>query len=134
MPELNYLAIVVAAVAVFVVSTGWYIVFGRQYAELRGLEPGAAAASQTPPPPKIAGELVRSLVVATVVAGLATLLGITDWTGAVQLGLALWVGFPVVLLAGSVMWDQVPWKLATIHAGDWLLKLLVISVIVGVWR
>jgi hypothetical protein len=28
----------------------------------------------------------------------------------------------------------VPWKLTTIHAGDWLVKLVVVAVIVGVWR
>jgi hypothetical protein len=31
------------------------------------------------------------------------------------------------------MWEKVPPKLAAIHAGDWLLKLLVIAVIVSVW-
>jgi hypothetical protein len=46
-------------------------------------------------------ELVRSLVVASVVAGLAELLDIADWTGAVQLGFALWIGFPVVLWTGG---------------------------------
>jgi hypothetical protein len=46
----------------------------------------------------------------------------------------LWVGFPFVLLSGSVLWDNVDWRLATIHAGDWLLKLLVISLIVGLFR
>ena len=49
-------------------------------------------------------------------------------------GLALWIGFPVVLLAGSVFHENVPWKLAALHAGDWLVKLLVIAVIVGVWH
>ncbi|MGH7316977.1 MAG: DUF1761 domain-containing protein [Candidatus Rokuibacteriota bacterium] len=51
-----------------------------------------------------------------------------------QLGLGLWIGFPVVLLTGSVVWENVPPKLAAIHSGDWLLKFLVIAVIVSVWR
>ncbi len=77
-------------------------------------------------------ELARSLVVAAVLAGLAV--GVAGWAGAVELGLALWIGFPVVLLIGSVIHENVPWKLAAIHAGDWLAKLVVIAVIVGVWR
>jgi hypothetical protein len=36
--------------------------------------------------------------------------------------------------AGSVIWENVARKRATIHAGDWLLKILVIAVIVSVWR
>lgn len=66
-------------------------------------------------------------------AGLAAELDITDWIGALTLGLALWVGFPVVLWAGAIMWEKVPWRLAAIHAGDWLRKVLVIAVIVSVW-
>jgi hypothetical protein len=59
---------------------------------------------------------------------------ITTWTGALGLGPATWIGFPVVLLAGSVQWENVPWRLAAIHAGDWLVKLLLVSCIVSLWR
>jgi hypothetical protein len=39
-----------------------------------------------------------------------------------------------MLLTGSVIHENVPWQLAIIHAGDWLLKLLIIGVVVGAWR
>lgn len=68
------------------------------------------------------------------VAGLVARLDLGNWTGAVVLGLALWIAFPVVLLAGSVFHESVRWRLAAIHAGDWLVKLLVIAVIVRFWR
>lgn len=45
----------------------------------------------------------------------------------------LWAGFPFVLLSGSVIWDRVPPVTAGLHAGDWLLRLVVTSVIVGLW-
>jgi hypothetical protein len=63
-------------------------------------------------------ELVRSAIVATVLAGFASLIDIDDWSGAVWLGLSVWVGFAVVPLVGSVVWDKVPSRLAAIHAGD----------------
>jgi hypothetical protein len=31
------------------------------------------------------------------------------------------------------MWEKVPWRLAATHAGDWLVKVLAVAVIVGVW-
>ena len=131
MPDLNWLAIIVAAVAVFAVSTVYYIVFtGR----LKELSAAYADAEGSPPPGKVVAEIVRSLVVGAVVAGLVSVIGITDLGGAVQLALALWIGFPVVLLTGSVLWEKVPPMLAAIHAGDWLLKLLIIAVIVTLWR
>jgi hypothetical protein len=33
-----------------------------------------------------------------------------------------------------VIWDDVPPRLAVIHAGDWLLKLVLIAAIVGSWQ
>jgi len=45
----------------------------------------------------------------------------------------LWLAFPVILLLGSVVHENVPWQLAALHAGDWLVKLLVVSLIVGIW-
>ena len=125
----NILALVVATVAAFLASGGWYAVFGNQ---LKALSKGVEVSR--PPALQAAVELLRNLVVAAVVAGLVARLGLGNWTGAVLLGLALWIAFPVVLLAGSVFHENVPWRLGAIHAGDWLVKLLVIAVIVGFWR
>ena len=49
------------------------------------------------------------------------------------LGAALWIAFPVILLIGSVIWENVPAKLAITHAGDWRPKLLTITIIVTLW-
>ena len=130
MIHLNYLAIAVAAIAVFVFAAVYYIVLSRRLAQL-----GSGAAANPAPMPLVMGlELFKSFVVAAVIAGLVRLVGITDVGGAVKLGLVLWIAFPVVLLAGSVVHENVPWRLAAIHSGDWLPKLLIISVIVSVWR
>ena len=53
--------------------------------------------------------------------------------GAVHFGVFLWIGFPVILLTGSVLWENVLWKVAAIYAGDWLVKMLVIPLIVSAW-
>jgi hypothetical protein len=86
------------------------------------------------PPWKVAVELSRGLLVAGVVAGLASAAGIDGWTGGLLLGLALWIGFPIVLWIGAVMHEGTSWKVATIHAGDWLVKLLAVAVIVARWQ
>lgn len=129
--EINYLAIGVAVVVAFVASTAWYTVFGAERDRLLGT---AGAASERPPVWMMLVELVRSFVVAYVLAVLFGLAGVAGFFGAVGIGLMMWVGFPVVLLVGSVIWDRVPFKLAAIHAGDWLVKLLLMAIIVGIWR
>jgi hypothetical protein len=130
MIELHYLAIAAAAIAVFVFAAVYYSVLAGYGARWSA----AWAESSGTPPWLILVELIKALVVASVIAGLVGLLGITDVAGALVLGLVLWIAFPVVLLIGSVTHENVPWQLAAIHAGDWLVKLLVIAVIVTIWR
>ena len=128
---INYFALVVAVIAAFVVSSVWYspLLFGKQFIELSGVGPSAG-----PNVWKIAGELVRNLILAYVLGRFVVLLEVVDWKGALSLGVWLWIGFPVLLLSGSVVWQNVPWTLAAIHAGDWLVKILLIAVILGAWR
>jgi len=74
------------------------------------------------------------VVVAYVLARFIERLGVVDWQSAVRLGFWLWVAFHAVGMAGAVMWDDMPWMLAAIHAADWLVKLLLMAVILAVWR
>jgi hypothetical protein len=128
MIKVNTLAVVAAAVAAFVAGALYYTVFSKQLSQLSTSEVSRSPVST------MLVELVRSLVLAAVVAGLSARLGIVSWRGAVLFALVVWIGFPVVLLAGSVFHENVPFRLAALHAGDWLVKLLVIAVIVGVWH
>jgi hypothetical protein len=76
-------------------------------------------------------EFARSAAVATAVAVLARRTGVADRGSAARLAAGLWVAFPVVLLSGSVVHEKVPWQQAAIHGGDWLLKLMLVSTVVG---
>ena len=130
MEDLNDVAIVVAGAAAFVFAAVYYTLLARQRAEVST----AAADESRPPPWLMALEFVKAVVVAAVVAALVDLADITSLAGSVGLALGLWVAFPLVLLIGSVTQEGVPVKLAAIHAGDWLAKLLIVAVIVTVWR
>jgi Protein of unknown function (DUF1761) len=131
MTRINYLALALAVVAAFIASSLWYspLVFGKAFLALSGVAPTAG-----PDPVRIACELVRTFALAYVIGRLFVLVRIPDWKSALSLGLLLWVGFPVVLLTGSMLWQDVPWRLAAIHSGDWLVKMLLIALILGMWR
>ena len=132
MQGMNPLAIIVTTVAAFVFSSVWYIVFGKARMKLLGNDQSATADMRKVPISQKLFEAFRSLVVVLVVAHLLSLAGISGWRDAAQLG--LWLGvFPVMILAGAVLWDKRPWKLAAIHGGDWLLKILLVAVMLGVW-
>ena len=135
MSEINFWSVGLAAVAGFVAAFGYYAALGGQLvavgsAAVRG---GAAVDDRQAAWVPIF-ELIKHLLLAAVVAGLVVAIDIATWSDALVLGLALWVGFPVVLLAGSVVHEKVPWRLAAIHAGDWFAKLLIVALIVAVWR
>jgi hypothetical protein len=125
----NLLAVVVSAVVAFVVSGAYYAALGSRLATL---SPAYAGPRRSAPVTAVV-ELVRGGVVAAATAWLVAGLGISGLGHAVGLALVLWVAFPAVLLSGSVFHERVPAPLAVIHAGDWLLKLVLVTAVVTVW-
>jgi hypothetical protein len=130
MIRINYFAIALLVVVAFIASSVWYsaLMFGREFTELSGV-----SASAHPNWLKIVCELIRTFVLAYVITRLVLLLNVANSKDALRLGIWLWIGFPVILLTGSILWQNVPWMLAAIHAGDWLIKILLFTGIVGWW-
>lgn len=131
MSGINILAVVVAALAAFVASAVWYIVFGKELAKVSA---AFAKGLQKRQPWKMLVVIAQSLIIALVLAYLLGLVGKLDWLGALGLGILLWIGLAAMQWVWSILWENVPLKMAAIHAGDWLVKLVFIAVIVGVWR
>lgn len=133
MLDINYLAVIAAALAAFIVSSVWYIFFSPASVQPDG--PVSDAASEMNMPRwKMLAEFGRSLIVAFVLARFIVLLDVSGWLEALQVGAWVWLGFPTMILLGSVLWENVPWKTAVTHIGDWLVKLLVMALILGLWR
>ena len=127
MPDVDLIAILIGTVAAFALGGAYYAVLGDQLVEV---SPAAASSAQAGPG-ELVIEVLRCLVLVTVVAGLAAEATIDDPGSGVLFGLALWVGFPLVLWVGAVVHERTPVKLAAIHGGDWLLKLLVVGALVA---
>jgi hypothetical protein len=117
------LPVLAATVAAFAIGGAYYSVFGSRLGEAGEM-----------PPWKFAAEVLRCLVLAAVVAVLATQADVDELAAGLLLGLVLWVGFPLVLLTGAVIHEGVRVAVAAIHAGDWLAKLLIVAAIVSVWQ
>lgn len=122
------LPVLAAAIAAFLLSGIYYGLLGAQLVKLSA----AYAGAQPSPARTVAVELVRNLVLATM---LDWLVRNTDLRldAALLLALALWAAFPLVLLTGSVFHEHVPARLAAIHAGDWLLKLILVTAVLTIW-
>src|SRR5438309_3854329 len=105
MVQVSYPAVLVAAIAVFVLGWLWYspLLFYKPWMRLRGMDPVAAMAGAKMPAGKLLLELVRCLGLAYVIAGFVALLAVGSWLAAVHFGLALWRGRRVLVLTGSVV-------------------------------
>ncbi len=130
MIEIDFWPLAVAVVAAFVASAVWYILFAKERARLSP----AARASGRPQPKLLAAELAKNIILVCCIAYFVQALRITGPADALHVALAFWVAFPVLILMSSVMYEKVPSKLAAIHAGDWLIKLVLIVEILALWR
>jgi len=132
MGKTNYGAVVVAALAAFVMSSLYYspLLLGNVW---RAVDP-VATAGVTPSILKTVGELSRTIIITLVIARLMALIGGRDWRSAVRLALWLWLGFSGMMWVGAIMWEQTPWQIAATHSGDWLVKSVLIASILSVWR
>jgi len=115
----------------FVIGGLWYspLLFGRAYLTLRGLDPTANVAM---PVGEVVGEFGRWLLITIVLAVLMPRVGIDTVSTAVLFGLTIWV-ITYAALAGSVLHEGYPWRVYALHAGDGLVKLVMITVILGLW-
>ena len=130
--NINYAAVIVAGIVAFIASAIWYVVFGKELAKV-----SAAFAEQRqerPAPWKMGVVIAQSIVIALVLAYIIGRSGANDVLGALWIGFVLWLGLAAMQWVGSMLWEKVPLKMALIHGGDWLVKMLLISLIVGIWR
>lgn len=118
------IGVIVAVICSFLASSLWYspALFGNEFFALSGV-----VASSQPDPAKVAGEILRNVILALAILWLLTRQRPTRFRSVLVLAGILWIGFPVMLLSGSVMWQNVPPELAIIHCGDWLIKILLMT-------
>ena len=126
MTKSKAMGIILAAVCAFAASSLWYspFLFGRQFLALSGV-----TSSPTPDGSKIAAEILRNLLLASVICWLLVRQETNRLRAPLDLAAMLWLGFPFTLLSGSVLWQNVPPELALIHSGDWLIKILLMTLI-----
>lgn len=124
LPSTVWWAVPAAAVAAFVVGAVWNspLLFGPARERLAGLPPQAKINPAQP-----VAELARCLILSASIAALIIIVGPRDVPTALGLGFFIWLGFQATLLTGGVIWEKMPPPLFAIHAGDALVKMLLVS-------
>ncbi len=133
----NYVAVVVATIAAFVIGWAWYspLLFVKPWLRAQGKDPHMAMSSGMKMPyQSMLIEFFATLVLAYVLARLSVLLGITSWDAAVEFAVWIWLGFYAAANVGRVLWEGSNWTLYAINTGRWLVTLVVMSLILGLWH
>ena len=132
---MNYLAVLVAGVAVFVLGALWYMpLFGKAWREARGITEQMAAEGQKDMGKTLAVIAVCNLVMAWAVAVVANYMHLYSWMHGVKLGLLFWAGFALTMGLIETMTSRRKMAGFLIDTGYWLVSLLVIGVIVSLWH
>ena len=130
MIPVNYLAVIAATVASFVVGMLWYgPLFGKTWQKLSGFK----KKGHLSPAKSMSIGFVLGLVNAYVLALFASLLQITTLPGALALAFWLWLGFGMPMAAGAWIWEGKPFKLFFINAMHNIISLAIMACIVSLW-
>ncbi len=134
--DLNWLAVIVAAVIYFALGAAWYspALLGKPWMRSVGWDP------EQPPPPMTplgyAGPLVAYLVVAIAVGMLAAASGSDSVGEGIVLGIVTGIGVVGAVLYPTALFDPQKTNRTTwfwVTAGYHFLGLLITSVLVSIW-
>ncbi len=128
----NYLAVLVAALANYIIGAVWYsVLFSKSWKRLQGLsEMKVSAASVIL---GIVGALVMSYVLDHALIFASAYMGTSGVGAGLIVGALNWLGFIAPVTIGVVTYEKKPFALWLLNNGYWLLSLLVMGVILAVW-
>ena len=132
--DVNYLAVLAAAVAYWLLGALWYspFLFARPWAA--GANISLPEAGERPPMVLFVTSFIAFFVAALAMAFLAGASGSDTLGEALLLGLITGVGFAVTVLLVTQAYEQRPAVVWIINAGYNLLGFLLTAVIVSLWR
>ncbi len=129
--DLNWLAVIVAAVAWFAFSAIWYSVppLSSAWTRAAKVTPGDGTALVTLLIPTFIGYLVTTIVIAL----LAKAIGATEWMDGLSLGVVLGVGFGVIGAPVVQIYEQKGGSYWLINGLNAIIAYSIVAIIVSVW-
>lgn len=127
--EMNYLAILVAALAGFIFGAVYYGLVSKPWMRAGRIDPVQAR----PGPALLAITFISELIMAFVLAGLIAHLGpgaVTVQNGIVS-GFFVWLGFMVTTMAVNHRYQAYGWDLTLIDGAHWLGVAVVMGAVIG---
>ena len=130
--QLNYWAIVVAVVAVWLIGGIWFApgVFGKTWMKAVGIGKKEMRGSAGKHILWVVFQLLTAFVLAVVLAKF----GAKNVQGALCGAFWVWLGFAVPLLVNAMLWGKLKFKGFLVQAGFVLVSYSVIALLVSLWQ
>ncbi len=131
----NYIAVLVAAVAAHLLGFLWYgPLFGKKWMQLMKLtDKDKEKAKHKGMATAMVGSFIGNVVMGGVLAFLIDLAGVSLANG-LMLGFLTWLGFLATEKMGMVFWENKSWSLYVLQTAHHLVSLLLIGAILGAWK
>lgn len=128
--DLNWLAVIVATLAYFVIGYLWYadFAFGKQYRAAIGQGDDAA-----PDPVAIVVNLLAWFVAAVALGLVAKAIGADSWSDGLVLGLVAGVGFVFTHQLSDILYAKRPQSLLWVSGAYSIIGFAVMGIILGSW-
>lgn len=135
--QINYLAVLVAAVATFAIGALWYspLVLGKAWMEAHRYSPEELERMRKTAARAYFLSLLCYLLMALVFSVLVSLTGASTALSGLWLGFLIWLGFVATTgLTGHLFGPERPIAVWLIDAGYQLVYLLLMGVLLALWR
>jgi hypothetical protein len=131
-PNVNYLAVIVAAIVNYIIATVWYAaLFKKVWQKLSGI------ADMKPSPLNVILSFIGSLVLSyilyhSIVFGNAYF-KISGIGGGIMGGFFGWLGYIAPVTLFTKLYEKKPWGLWLLDNAFWLISLLIMGIILSSW-
>jgi hypothetical protein len=130
----NYLAILIAAIACFLLEAGWYSYFLQSWLEGIGRTQAWLMNTGVNQALQFVTALVAEALMAAAISCVTQLTGPQTALRGIKVAALLWLGFVLTTLSTEYIFEVRTFKLLGINTGFWLLGMMVMGAIVGGWK
>ena len=129
---MNWVAIIIAAVAQFVIGWIWYgPLFGKTWMSMMGMS--QQSMSREGMGKTMILTFVGSLVTAAVLSMLVGSMGAKTLNAGIAAGFWAWLGFVATVTLGGVLFAKMSWNLYILNNAYYLVSLAVMGAILAKW-